>query len=66
VYDTLRDTLSVKVGEEVDQVKVLQEKRAIFANSLRGFGVENLKMDLGLGISVLRLDVRTGQPLEVV
>jgi hypothetical protein len=35
VDDTLRDALAVEVGEEVDQVEVLKQKRAILAGSLR-------------------------------
>lgn len=48
MHNSLRDPFSVKVGEEVDQVEVLQEKRAILANSLRGLGVEYLDIKLGL------------------
>lgn len=46
-------------------MKVLQEKRAILANSLRGFGVEYLDIKLELSLEMI-LNVRTGQPLEVV
>ena len=35
VDDSLRNPLSIEVGDEVDQVKVLQEKWSILAHSLR-------------------------------
>jgi hypothetical protein len=44
VHDSLWDTLAVKVGELVDQVKVLQQERSIPADALRGLGVEDLRV----------------------
>jgi hypothetical protein len=35
------NTLTVKVGKEVNQVEVLQEKGPRRANSLRGIGIED-------------------------
>jgi len=39
VHDTLGDAFAVKVREEVDKVKVLQEKGAVGADTLGGVGV---------------------------
>ena len=37
--DTLGDALAVKVGEQVDEVEVLEEQRTIGANALPGIGI---------------------------
>jgi hypothetical protein len=39
VDDTLGDPLAIEVGEKVDQVKVLEEERAILAHALKLLGV---------------------------
>lgn len=39
VHDALGDAFAVEVGEEVNQVDVLQEKRAVGADALGGVGV---------------------------
>jgi hypothetical protein len=39
VYNTLRDTLSIEMSQQIDQVKVLKQERAILTNSLEGLGV---------------------------
>lgn len=41
VNDTLGDTLAVKVREQIDQVKVLEEQRAVLAHALGLVGVRH-------------------------
>ena len=60
MYDTLRDTFTVEMGEEVDQVEVLEEERTIcpgplclvwmwHRHTIAG-GIEGI---LGLGVSII-------------
>lgn len=42
----LRDALAVKVRQQIDQVEILQEKRAVRANTLGGLGVHDLYDDV--------------------
>jgi hypothetical protein len=39
VDNTLRDTLTIEMGQEINQVKVLEQDGAILANSLEFLGV---------------------------
>jgi hypothetical protein len=60
VNDTLRDTLTIKVRDEVNQVVVLQEKRTVLSNTLDLVGVghrraiaRRVESVLGLCVSVV-------------
>lgn len=42
MHDTLRNPLTVEVSKQVDQMKILEQQRAILADSLRALGVRYL------------------------
>ena len=52
VDDTLGDALAIKVGEQVDEVEVLQEEGSILAGTLPGAGVAD-GVSAGCGVDGL-------------
>jgi hypothetical protein len=67
VYDTLRDTLSVEMSEQIDQVEILQEQRTVATDPLGGFRVEHLHpQSVAASEAVDPRPMHTGQPLEAV
>ena len=44
MYNSFRDTLTVEMGKEVNQMEVLQQERSVLANSLRGLRVHDYRV----------------------
>lgn len=68
MHYTLRNSLTIKVSKQVNQVEILKQERAILANSLGALGIRYLSMAIR-SRAALRPDhgqKLTGQPLEVV
>jgi hypothetical protein len=48
MYDALWDTLTIEMRKKIDQVEVLEQERAILADSLGALGIGYLRRDESL------------------